>query len=283
MRSRFSVEWLSQSSENNGSAPAGPWPSTNQTDLCASSTLPESLPGFYCSKREAGTKPEERPHGSAVPQCPEATSHSLAQVYGSPQETSFRGSLEEVGEQTGGSESKGGSPLSPAALQDSSIASTGTGRRPRTAFTTEQINQLEKAFKRNVYLGTHDKAELCKKLNLSDKQIRNWFQNRRMKLKRTYQDTLTHSGRAKLTPQLVHFPDLQPFRPSPYPTYYPVQKTQILYQPPSGLHYSTSPAVDAMSALPVDPLCHFGCIPNLAVTPGDAPLVSPYHPYYRCY
>lgn len=30
---------------------------------------------------------------------------------------------------------------------------------------------MEKAFKRNAYLGTQDKAELCKKLSLSDKQV----------------------------------------------------------------------------------------------------------------
>lgn len=49
--------------------------------------------------------------------------------------------------------------------------SPGTGRRARTAFTAEQIDSLERAFKRNAYLGAQDKAELCKRLNLSDKQV----------------------------------------------------------------------------------------------------------------
>ncbi|KAL4609529.1 transcription factor LBX2-like [Arapaima gigas] len=280
MKSHFSIEWLSQSSGDNGALPVEPWSSTNQGGLYASSTLPESLPGFYCCKREDETESQEKPHSSAISQSRGPSSHNVALLHTSSQamETSFGGSKEK---EMWGSDSKGESSLSPATVQDASIISTAPGRRPRTAFTTEQINHLEKAFKRNIYLGTHDKAELCKKLNLSDKQIRNWFQNRRMKLKRTYQDNLTQSSQAKLASQLMQFPDLQAFRHSPYPTYYPVQKAQILFQPPSGLHY-TSPAAGAMPTLPMDPLYQFNCIPNLRVTPGGAPLIS-YHSYPHCY
>ena len=77
-------------------------------------------------------------------------------------------------EETSGYESEGGRSLSPSASLNSispSPSSPPSGRRPRTAFTTEQIRSLERAFKRNAYLGTQDKAELCKKLNLSDKQV----------------------------------------------------------------------------------------------------------------
>lgn len=76
-------------------------------------------------------------------------------------------------EETSGYESEGGQSLSPSALNDITplAVSPSSGRRPRTAFTAEQINSLEKAFKRNAYLGTQDKAELCKRLNLSDKQV----------------------------------------------------------------------------------------------------------------
>lgn len=78
-------------------------------------------------------------------------------------------------EETSGYESEGGQSLSPSSPDDCtpglSPASPPSGRRPRTAFTAEQISTMEKAFKRNAYLGTQDKAELCKKLNLSDKQV----------------------------------------------------------------------------------------------------------------
>lgn len=76
-------------------------------------------------------------------------------------------------EETSGYESEGGHSVSPGVMKDSSPATVSppSGRRPRTAFTAEQINSLEKAFKRNAYLGTQDKADLCKRLNLSDKQV----------------------------------------------------------------------------------------------------------------
>lgn len=79
-------------------------------------------------------------------------------------------------EETSGYESEGDHSLSPSAPAESSGASSPpsppSGRRPRTAFTAEQICSMERAFKRNAYLGTQDKAELCKKLNLSDKQVK---------------------------------------------------------------------------------------------------------------
>lgn len=78
-------------------------------------------------------------------------------------------------EETSGYESEGGQSLSPSSPDDctpgSPPASPPSGRRPRTAFTAEQISTMEKAFKRNAYLGTKDKAELCRKLKLSDKQV----------------------------------------------------------------------------------------------------------------
>lgn len=79
-------------------------------------------------------------------------------------------------EETSGYESEGGHSLSPAATAECSTASSPSspplGRRPRTAFTAEQICSMERAFKKNAYLGTQDKAELCRKLNLSDKQVK---------------------------------------------------------------------------------------------------------------
>lgn len=77
-------------------------------------------------------------------------------------------------EETSGYESEGSRSRSPSAHAKpapSLPASPPAGRRPRTAFTAEQIDVLERAFKKNAYLGTQDKAELCRKLRLSDKQV----------------------------------------------------------------------------------------------------------------
>ncbi|NXX03549.1 VENT1 protein, partial [Larus smithsonianus] len=60
----------------------------------------------------------------------------------------------------------------------------GRQRRARTAFTSEQVCRLEKTFQRQKYLGASERRKLAAALQLSEMQIKTWFQNRRMKLKR---------------------------------------------------------------------------------------------------
>ncbi|XP_061856704.1 homeobox protein vent1-like [Colius striatus] len=64
----------------------------------------------------------------------------------------------------------------------------GRQRRARTAFTSEQLCRLEKTFQRQKYLGASERRKLAAALQLSEIQIKTWFQNRRMKLKRQIQD-----------------------------------------------------------------------------------------------
>ncbi|XP_032922482.1 homeobox protein vent1-like [Catharus ustulatus] len=64
----------------------------------------------------------------------------------------------------------------------------GRQRRARTAFTAEQVCRLEKTFQRHKYLGATERRKLAAALQLSEIQIKTWFQNRRMKLKRQIQD-----------------------------------------------------------------------------------------------
>uniref|UniRef100_A0A667ZPR0 Homeobox domain-containing protein n=1 Tax=Myripristis murdjan TaxID=586833 RepID=A0A667ZPR0_9TELE len=61
-------------------------------------------------------------------------------------------------------------------------------RRMRTKFTSEQISKLEKTFSKHKYLGATQRRAIAEKLNLSETQVKTWFQNRRMKLKREVQD-----------------------------------------------------------------------------------------------
>ncbi|NWV62722.1 PV1 protein, partial [Malurus elegans] len=58
------------------------------------------------------------------------------------------------------------------------------GRRLRTAFSAEQISTLESSFQRQQYLGAAERRQLADRMRLSEVQIKTWFQNRRMKLKR---------------------------------------------------------------------------------------------------
>ncbi|EJW86731.1 hypothetical protein WUBG_02356 [Wuchereria bancrofti] len=61
----------------------------------------------------------------------------------------------------------------------------GKIRRPRTAFTTEQLIELERNFAQTRYLSRPKRYQLAQKLHLSETQIKIWFQNRRMKNKRS--------------------------------------------------------------------------------------------------
>ncbi|KAK0158766.1 hypothetical protein PV328_009722 [Microctonus aethiopoides] len=59
-------------------------------------------------------------------------------------------------------------------------------KRPRTAFTATQIKSLESEFERNRYLSVAKRLQLSKSLKLTETQIKIWFQNRRTKWKRKY-------------------------------------------------------------------------------------------------
>ncbi|XP_046845117.1 barH-like 1 homeobox protein [Xenia sp. Carnegie-2017] len=57
-------------------------------------------------------------------------------------------------------------------------------RRRRTAFTSVQLKCLEETFQTNKYLTTMERDRLARALNLSKKQVKTWYQNRRTKWKR---------------------------------------------------------------------------------------------------
>ncbi|XP_003922128.1 homeobox protein VENTX [Saimiri boliviensis] len=74
-----------------------------------------------------------------------------------------------------------------------------------TAFSTEQVRALEGVFRHHRYLGPLERKRLAREMQLSELQVKTWFQNRRMKHKQEVQDAQLKSlfsGSLHLPPAL---------------------------------------------------------------------------------
>lgn len=57
-------------------------------------------------------------------------------------------------------------------------------KRPRTAFSPEQLQRLTNEFTLNKYLTEPRRQSLSRELGLNEAQIKIWFQNKRAKIKK---------------------------------------------------------------------------------------------------
>lgn len=57
-------------------------------------------------------------------------------------------------------------------------------KRPRTAFTAEQLQRLKAEFQANRYITEQRRQSLAQELSLNESQIKIWFQNKRAKIKK---------------------------------------------------------------------------------------------------
>ncbi|CAB4010890.1 homeobox -like 1, partial, partial [Paramuricea clavata] len=70
-------------------------------------------------------------------------------------------------------------------------------RRERTVFTQTQLRAFEKKFENQKYLTTQERYELARNLGLSALQVKTWFQNRRMKWKKTTKNSESEKSRSE--------------------------------------------------------------------------------------
>lgn len=118
-------------------------------------------------------------------------------------------------------------------------------KRNRTAFTSHQMMELEQEYSRTRYLDRNRRIELSEILNLNQRTIKIWFQNRRMKEKKDRAESLEESEEVSTTESS---PDLGSEVPILIHEQYPVTVTSNDIYSRGGLymdHYpvSTNPAV----------------------------------------
>lgn len=75
-----------------------------------------------------------------------------------------------------------------AQLQSFGVGPMRRPKRNRTAYTSDQLDDLELAYQKSQYCVGNERKALAEKLALNEGQVKVWFQNRRTKSKRVDAD-----------------------------------------------------------------------------------------------
>ncbi|XP_028459941.1 homeobox protein vent1-like [Perca flavescens] len=181
----FSVDWLAQSHQHTAltkdeqGAGVDTAPTCRPHIPCMVQPRPPAFGKGYLQPKPKASKPDEHMEPA------ERESGQDSSLMCSPfHPTRCASPISEISGYSSGYESEA------ASSEGSDVEKDGAQRRVRTKFTPEQIGKLEKIFTKHKYLDAGERVKAAQKLTLTETQVRTWFQNRRMKLKREVQDYL---------------------------------------------------------------------------------------------